>query len=133
MKLINLEPGNIWSGDRNLAVFTNPTEIAFRKDNLRNHYPVTFNKVWYQDAEAAYQALTKDHKEDLAECKHICMSVIEIKFIQYPILVETIRHNGGSEWLMQCRHIVNGNARWEGAGLQSLFIQALLDAYHFCS
>ena len=48
---------NIWSGCSIGigAALTNPTELAFRKGNLKNHYPVEFKGRVFRDAEAAYQ------------------------------------------------------------------------------
>ncbi len=39
------------------AALTNPTELAFKKKNIKNHYPVNFALADYQDAEEAYQDL----------------------------------------------------------------------------
>lgn len=43
MTLPTIKLGNIWSGSKTFAVFTNPTELAYRKGNLKHHYPIVFN------------------------------------------------------------------------------------------
>ena len=133
MNPVKLNPGNIYSGNRRLAVFTNPTELAFRKGNLRHHYPLKINNTLYPDAESAYQHFASGYKDDFAACKHICFWILEEKLEQYPLLIETISFNGGLDWISECRHIVyartKGFKRWEGIGLQSAFIRCLSRAY----
>lgn len=51
---MKLPAGNIYSGSRMLAVLTAPTELARRKGNLRNSYPVMLDWVEYADVETAY-------------------------------------------------------------------------------
>jgi hypothetical protein len=129
-KLPFLSPGNIWSGSKTLAVFTNPTELAFRKGNLKYHYPIEWNGKVYPDVEAAYQKNknlfdigSKDRGDFVAE-------LITIKFETYPILYETIKQNGGLRWLQSCSHWTSSKTKWwEGDGLKSLFIRCLILAY----
>ena len=131
MPQITLNPGNIYSGNRKLSVFTNPTELAFRKGCLRNHYPVTIDGTVYPDAEAAYQQASAGYKHSAELCYAVCIEVIAQKLRQHKILMQTIRHNGGERWLSQCQHRVNGRApRWEGDGVSSGFIRCLISAYH---
>jgi len=130
---VKLEPGNIWSGSRTLAVFTAPTEIAFRKGNLKNHYPVKdYNEKEYPDAEALYQHMSKDHKANFRHLTEIMTGVLIGKFEQYPILLETIAISGGVDFFNKCCHKINGNKRWEGDGIDSWFIRCLRDAYVLC-
>ena len=130
---MKLSFGNIWSGNRYLAVFTNPTELAFRKGNLKSHYPVVYMGVPYPDAEAAYQAHTRDCKADFGKCIAVMIDVLIEKLRQYPILVETISQSGGLEWIERCSHIVGARTsnfkRWEGIGRKSIFIDCLAKAY----
>lgn len=127
---IKLAPGNIFSGSKTLAVFTNPTEIAFRKGNLKNHYPVVFNGRKYKDSEELYQKLSRIHKHDAESCYILCTYAIRTKLWQYPELIDTIAFNGGVKWLAKCSHHVNGKSpRWEGDGMKSGFIRCLILAY----
>ena len=126
MTIPKIPPGNIWSGDRLRAVFTNPTEIAFRKGNLKNHWPIEFRGRKFEDAEAAYQTC----KAEASDKYKLCTEVLIAKFRRYPILAETIQKNGGLDWLKQCSHHVNGrNPDWEGDGIESEFIRCLMWAY----
>jgi len=130
--MIKLRSGNIWSGSKTLAVFTNPTTLAKRKGNLKCDYPITFRGKWYVDAEAAYQDVKRGGPWlDQPARERLCIEVIAAKLEQYPILVETITDNGGLAWLEACSHIVNGKIThdWEGYGRQSLFIRCLIAAY----
>jgi len=128
-------PGNIWSGNKALAPLTNPTELAFRKGNVRKHYPVAFRGRTFEDAEAAFNA----HNAGLsfAELQELCIQVIAAKFQQYPHLHRKIHELGGRDWIKQCSHFTYARTdafkRWEGKGVQSAFIRCLLAAYNFTS
>jgi hypothetical protein len=127
---MKLRPGNIWSGSRKLAVFTNPTALAKRKGNLNHDYPVVFRGRKYADAESAYQSAKRSGPWlSFAEREQLCTAVVAAKLAQYPILVETITENGGEAWIEACSHRVGGRGRWEGVGRQSAFIRCLLRAY----
>lgn len=128
-----MEGINIWSGsDIGIgAALTNPTELAFRKGNIKKRYPVVFRDVNFPDAEAAYQ---KHKSRDLQESIEVMTEIIVCKLQQHPRLFEEITKRGGVEWLKQCRHIVGvRNSRWEGNGLESNFILCLVFAYQLCS
>lgn len=122
-------PSNIasFSSDSLLAVLTNPTELAFRKGNLKQHYPITDKngKVW-SDAEAAFQHFKTG---DLEKDKTIMIKIIATKLRQYPQIIKAVEERGGVDWLKSCNHIIVGNSRWEGEGLQSNFIVCLCEAY----
>ena len=128
-----LEPGNIWSGSKTLAVFTNPTELAFKKGNLRFHYPVVIDEQEFEDCEAAYHHFTKDCKGELAQCMVVCVEIIKTKFKQYPNILEAIKDSGGLAWIKKCSHFTFGRTknfkRWEGQGLESPYIRCLYEAY----
>lgn len=127
---IELKAGNIWSGNRELAVFTNPTEIAFRKGNLKNHYPVEYEGRVFVDSEALYQRLSRGKKADANACYTACVTALCCKLHQYPLLIDVIKYNGGIKWLEECSHIVfNKNPRWEGVGRKSGFIRCLITAF----
>jgi hypothetical protein len=127
---MKLRPGNIWSGSKQLAVFTNPTVLAKRKGNLQRDYPVTFRNKRYADAEAAYQSVKRSGPWlSLAERERLCTAIVTAKLEQYPILMEVITENGGEDWIRQCSHVVGGHSRWEGTGTRSAFIRCLLRAY----
>ena len=128
---MKLEPGNIWSGSKTISVFTNPTELAFKKGNLSEHYPLKVNSRLYPDVETAYQIFTRHLKDDLKSCTEKCIWLIQLKLRQYPILMEIIRENGGLFWIEKCSHFVGRKppGRWEGVGLNSLFIKCLYEAF----
>jgi hypothetical protein len=116
------EAGNIWSGDKKLAVLTNPTELAFRKGNLKRHYPVEFNGETYPDVEAAYQK-NKGYND-----KAVLMTeLIRIKFVTYPEILEAVIASGGESFLKACSHFTGSkNKYWEGNGFESKFICCLV-------
>ncbi len=120
---------NIWSGcDIGIgAALTNPTELAFRKGKLKNHYPVEFNGKVFRDAESAYQKHKIGH---LQQDMTIMTKIIVAKLQQHPGLLKIIAKYGGVAWLEQCSHIVGvRGSRWEGVGRKSNFIQCLISAY----
>jgi hypothetical protein len=128
-----MEGINIWPGsDIGIgAALINPTELAFRKNKIKNHYPVTFRGVNFRDAESAYQEYKS---RDMQESIEIMTEIIVCKLQQHPRLFEAITQRGGVEWLKRCRHIVGvRNSRWEGYGLESNFILCLVFAYQLCS
>lgn len=128
---MKFEAGNIWSGSKNgIAVLTNPTEIAFRKGNLKSHYPVMYNGKIYADSEALYHKLSVNCKADNERCYEFCTVAIICKLNQYPRIVKAIEDSGGVAFLKKCSHKVYGKcARWEGNGLDSGFIRCLIKAY----
>lgn len=128
-----MEGINIWSGcDIGIgAALTNPTERSFRKNKIKNHYPVSFNGVIFRDAESAYQ----QHKTgELQQDIEVMTEIIVCKLNQHPQLIEGIAQRGGVEWLQRCCHIVGvKNSRWEGQGVESNFILCLIYAYQICT
>ena len=132
---MKIEPGNIWSGDRLRAVFTNPTELAKRKGNLKHSYPVVFRGKSYPDVESVYQSYKLECGKYLSfeELQALMVEAIACKLIQYPILVEVISENGGEDWINGCSHFTGARSksfqRWEGNGIESAFIRCLLSAY----
>lgn len=132
-----IPPGNIYSGDRERAVFTNPTVLAKRKGNLVGDYPVRVAGMDFPDAEAAYQKLACAAKHDLKQCYRICVKVIEAKLKQHPRIMQAITDSGGADWIRSCSHWVGcvkqNPGRWEGNGTASGFIRCLLEAYQRCT
>ncbi|MDQ2096780.1 MAG: hypothetical protein QQW96_03935 [Tychonema bourrellyi B0820] len=128
-----MEGINIWSGcDIGIgAALTNPTQRSFRKNKIKNHYPVTFRNVVFPDAESAYEEYkTNDLQQDIETMTEI----IVCKLNQHPRLLEGITQRGGVEWLKRCRHIVGvKNSRWEGQGMESNFILCLIYACQLCT
>lgn len=131
--VMKFAPGNIWSGNRQLAVFTNPTELAFRKGNLKHHYPITIDGQVFEDCEAAYHFLTKNYKDNFEACQLACIRVVAAKLRQYPLIFNTIKECGGLPWIEQCCHFTGARTkafqRYEGQGYQSAFIHSLALAY----
>jgi hypothetical protein len=124
-----MKPINISSNCKDSlgAVLTNPTELAFRKGNLKNHYPITdkTGKVW-KDVEEAFQFFKSGNLE---KNKSIMIRIMATKLRQYPAIVNAVEERGGLNWLQSCNHLVVGNKRWEGTGLESNFIWCLCEAY----
>lgn len=119
------EPGNIWSGDKRLAVLTNPTELAFRKGSLRRHYGIMFNDEAYADVEAAYKA-NKEYNDKAA----LMTELIRIKFLTYPEIMEAVIASGGVEFLEACSHFTGARSKyWEGDGIKSKFICCLVEGF----
>jgi len=130
IQAVKLNPGNIWSGSRQLAVLTCPTELAFKKGNLKFHYPMQHRDETYADAESLYQHLSKPYKNDIKRLKQIMIYVLKEKLKQYPVLFQTITLSGGTNFICACSHRVYGRAvRWEGNGRDSGFIDCLFEAY----
>ena len=133
MNPVKLSPGNIWSGNRQLAVFTNPTELAFRKGNLKHHWPLKFLGTIYPDAEAAYKTF-KSSWDNFRMLQDVMVDIISCKLQQHLVLLETLKLSGGSKFIKECSHLVfpgcqNRLGRWEGWSLESAFIRCLHDAY----
>jgi len=145
-------PVNIWSGTRDgrlAAALTNPTELARKKGRVRGHYPVFFRGVRYADAEAAYQAhkmtvrkgaideLLLGGREELMEAvvellrgrEELMAEILLAKLEQHPKLAAAVARAGGETWLAACSHVVYGRGWWEGEGLASPFIRALVVAW----
>lgn len=127
---MELRPGNIWSGSRTLAVLTNPTELARKKGNLKNHYPVRIGDHEYADVEDWYQTQKRiaPRQYTFDELKKIMIVGMEAKLKQHPRIMTAITESGGVKFLEACEHRVNGG-RWEGKGLDSAFIWCLAVAY----
>jgi hypothetical protein len=126
--MYKFKPGNIWSGNRELAVLTNPTELAYRKGNLKKHYPIEYpevNGIKYPDVEHAYQEF-KDGVEDKWD---FMVDLIFIKLETYPEIFKALKESGGVEFLKKCSHHVYGKSWWEGDGEDSPFISALILCY----
>jgi len=126
-----IRPGNIYSGYKERACFTNPTELAFKKGVIDKHYPIEIDLIEFADAEAAYQYYTKNKKGDFEYCKSVCELVIRYKLEQYPELINAIELSGGLSWIEKCSHFVYGRgpSKWEGIGRASAFIDCLYKAY----
>lgn len=135
----------IGSNTRGLgAALTNPTELAKKKGNIKNSYPVYFtwlNKDYeaqdanFEDVEQAYQKLkdpdeakTQPSRETSKNYK-LMVDLITAKLEQYPILVQEITKQGGSPWILASTHQpTTKNTVWETGG-KNWFILALNDAY----
>jgi len=117
------------------AALTNPTELAKKRGNLTESYPINYNGKTYVDVEAAYQELknkseaqTKPAKEDSGNYK-LMVKLLEAKLTQHPRLVRAIINEGGTEFLFNATHQPTySNTVWETGG-QNWFISALIDAY----
>lgn len=126
---MKIPPGNISSNDPLRAVFTNPTEIAFHKGNLKYHYPIKMDGSTWKDVEEWYQT-TKNQSPmmNFERLQRLMILGMKVKLYTYPQILDAITDSGGEEWIKQCSHIVYGG-RWEGHGLESAFIRCLLIAY----
>ncbi|KWU17855.1 hypothetical protein AS149_14135 [Burkholderia cenocepacia] len=99
------------------------------KGVIKRSYPVRFKNKHYPDAETAYQVL----KPQAADNVELMAEIIVAKFKQHSDLADEVAKRGGARWLRGCTHFTNakseGAQRWEGAGMDSLFIQVLVDGY----
>lgn len=58
------------------------------------------------------------------------VEVLQAKLEQHPRLTEAIAKRGGADWLENCTSITNAqDQQWQGKGKESVFIQALSEAY----
>ncbi|WP_248277927.1 hypothetical protein [Brasilonema sp. UFV-L1] len=57
--------------------------------------------------------------------------ILQARFEQHPKLAEAITKRGGSQWLKQCSYLVSSGEKnfWEGKGLESPYIRALIQGY----
>jgi hypothetical protein len=123
-------PDNIWSGatDPLLAALTNPTDIAIRRGVLAAPVTVTdrTGKTW-PSAEHAFNAYrTGALDKDVA----ILARIIRAKLEQHDWLREGVEQRGGFGYLKNCSHVVDArSSQWEGVGMDSPFIQALVMAW----
>lgn len=126
-------PINIFSGEQGLgAALTNPTQMARLKGRLDRDYPVTYRGVLWPDVESAYKTLARDEPSD-ATRQALMVELIALKFRQHPGLREEVVRRGGAQWLSACSHFTGARTeraqRWEGQGLESPFIQALMAGF----
>ena len=121
-----------------LGALCNPTELAFEKGNIQQHYPIDFEGTTYPDVESAYQAnknknirLTKEIARDFNKNYLLIVKLILIKLITYPRLFKTIEKSGGIKWILSCTHEPYKPGResvWSTKG-GNWFITALATAY----
>ena len=123
-------PNNIWSGatDPVLAALTSSTDVAQRKGRLQQPIPVRdrHGRSW-PSASAAFAAFkTGALDKDVA----ILAKILRARFEQHPWLADSVAERGGIDYLRSCSHLVGAyQSDWEGVGLDSPFIQALVAGY----
>ena len=127
------DPINIFSGEPGLGgALTNPNELAFSKGCIKQHYPVYFQGTRYADVERAYEVLGETAVDATARGE-LLIALIAAKFAQYPALAQEVRLRGGEAWLARCSHYTRartpGAKAWEGQGIRSAFIRALIAGY----
>jgi hypothetical protein len=115
-----------------LAALTNPTELAKKKGNLQESYPVEVRGQKFADAEAAFQSLKPKGKMAKAEydaaTDALMREILAAKFQQHPRLRQEVEKRGGKAWLETATHRAQ-DKNWGGTGRQSRFVAALADAY----
>lgn len=123
---------NIFSGEKGLAgALTNPTEMARRKGNITQRYPVSVNNKEYVDVETAYQQLkvAGDHKFN----DELMANLISQKFLTHTRLMDAVTAKGGVSFLEACSHFTGARSEsfrsWEGQGRESRFIRNLIWGY----
>lgn len=121
---------NISSNSKGLAAaLTNPTELAKRKGNLTQSYPIDYKGKSYPDIESAYQA----NKAPYLKTKTtgvLMTDLITNKLQTYPQLVKGIKDKGGMNYLEKSTHKITGDNYWEtGEGKSDGFMTALKQAY----
>ncbi len=122
---------NVFSGTKGLGgALTNPTELAFSKGSIAQHYPIIFKGKEYPDVESYYLA---HRKENDVENDHLMMQLIATKLVMHARLYFEIEKQGGIKWLEQCSHFTYAKSasfqKWEGLGMSSRFIRNLISAY----
>lgn len=122
---------NIFSGEKGLGgALTNPTELAKRKGNIAQSYPVNVEGKHFPDAEAAYHFFKCG---DATADDEMMTCLIALKLKQHPRLFEAIAAQGGVAWLETCSHITYAKtpsaASWEGQGRESRFIRNLIAGF----
>jgi len=133
---VTVKPGvEISSNAKGLAgALTNMTELAKRKGNLAQSYPVKFRgkETPYKDSEEAYQALkgvTLENGERTVDTYKLMVEIITAKLQQHPRLASEITKQGGSAWILSSTHQpTKKNTVWETGG-KNWFIKALNEAY----
>ena len=138
MQDVKIKPIEISSKTPGLGgALTNPTELSKRNGNIEYSYPITYKGVPYEDVEKAYQTL-KDPAEEFrkplkrdSENYKLMVNLIVTKLRAYPQLVEYIKEEGGSEWILESTHNPKNNRSvWETNGA-NWFIEALNDAFNY--
>lgn len=122
---------NIFSGTKGLGgALTNPTELAFSKGSIQQHYPIVYQGKEYLDVESCY---LKHKTEHFDENNHLMIKLIATKLTMHTRLFFEIQKNGGVDWLEQCSHKTNAKTAsfqsWEGIGRESRFVTNLIHAY----
>ena len=126
-----MKPGNIWSGNPNLAWLTAPTALAFRKGHCSHNFGMAYNKRMWPDAEAAYQALARETKHiSLADRADLMTHILFHRFLHYLETWRKLNALGGVQFLAQCEHFASRRkSPWQGKGFNSLYLRCLRDAY----
>ncbi|NMF64628.1 MULTISPECIES: reverse transcriptase-like protein [Brasilonema] len=133
------------------AVLTSTTVKSKQIGTIANDYPVSFrnNKEMpagtyglesyteskpaaqpFLSAEQAFYAYkeTVPLKEPRVQ---LMAEILQARFEQHPKLAEAITKRGGDQWLKQCSYLVSSGEKnfWEGKGLESPYIRALIQGY----
>jgi len=114
------------------AALTNPTELAKKKGNLTESYPVRYGNRMYKDVEEGYQDLKSNFSKEGKgpnSTYALMVGLIKAKLQQHPRLTNEITKQGGSDWIKKATHQpTDKNTVWETGG-KNWFIEALNEAY----
>lgn len=116
------------------SALTLDTEASYSKGTITMEYPVIINNNAYRSAQRAYLGLNRDLSQD--QKFELMVNIQRHKLTQHPRFIEYIDKAGGEEWLSQCSYINGENLDekfWQGVGVSSLFIKALIQAYKECA
>lgn len=117
------------------------TVMSKAQGKIVNDYPITIGRRVYASAWSAIQEeliddylLSDDLLRPITESKdyQLVKTVVLAKLEQYPNLVTALTNSGGVSWIEDCSYFEdnpNIDEHWQGIGMKSGFIRALIEAY----
>ena len=101
--------------------------------SINSDYPINYDGREYSSPYYLFKNKAK-HNDYLknSRCKELnCWleHVMQVKFEQYPNLVDKVTSMGGAEWLSRCSHFPSTSTQWSGVGANSKYIECLVMAY----
>ena len=118
-----------WKTPLELLLPRNEYDWVYKKQ--KGDHLVSARTVWGNSVEAWYKANT-NYNMTSEDRREVMATLIHMKLLTYPELFNAIQENGGVEFLKRSTHYVKTNRKdiWQGAGEDSGFIVALMDAYN---
>ena len=101
--------------------------------SINSEYPVYYDDREYSSPYHLFKNIVKRRNYfKNSRCKELnCWleHVMQIKYEQYPDLVDKVTSMGGAEWLSRCSHFPATSTQWSGVGANSKYIECLVMAY----